>query len=414
MAQTVANLADVMKEVWTQDRLEKQFYDRFDWLQKIEKTSSFTIGKKAVVPIHAGRSGGVSVLSSAGGTLNTADRQHVDRAEYTVPYNYGQIEIQLAAINEADGGGYSVGKAIDLEVTGIVNDVKNQMCRQFLGDNTGLIAATTDGGNDTTIEFTTTGYGYDALVRGWIYPGLPVAVGTAADPDSLTASNVVTGVAKSASAPTATVTSAVDTTATTFVSLAGSTQAGGNTSNESDGLRNIVGSTTSASGTLDPDNAGEEFWQPAAVDTATTALSLDLLLTLQQGVLQNGGETPTYVLTSLKQQKNFFSLLQNQARFQGSAKLGSGEVGGVEWNGLSFNGVNEVPDRELYMLTLEDFHIVTGAKIKKPTFVSDLQGANRGLIWAVGGTSFKDAVAYPAGLAISRRNRSAAAIGLTA
>lgn len=414
MAQTVSNLADVMKEVWTQDRLEKQFYDRFDWLQKIEKTSAFTHGKKAVVPIHAGRSGGVSVLSSAGGTLNAAGQQEVDRAEYTVPYNYGQIQIQMAALNEATGGGFSVGKAIDLEVTSIVNDVKNQMCRQFLGDNTGLIAITTDGGNDTTIEFATAGYGYDALVRGWLYPGLPIAVGTAADPDSLTASNVITAVAKSASAPTATVTSAVDTTALTYVSLAGAIQAGGAVSNESDGLRNMAGSDTGASGGLDPQNAGEEFWAPAHVDTATTVLSLDLLLTLQQAVLQNGGETPTYVLTSLKQQRNFFSLLQNQARFQGSAKLGSGEVGGTEWNGLSFNGVNEVPDRELYFLTLEDFHIVTGAKIKKPTFHSDLQGANKGMIWSVGTTAFVDAVAYPAGLAMSRRNRSAAAIGLTA
>lgn len=414
MAQTVAFYADVMKEVWTQDRLEKQFYDRFEWLQKIEKTSRFTHGKKALVPVHAGRSGGVTILDEQGGTLNAGDRQRVDRAEYTVPYNYGQIEIQMAALNEADGGAYSVGKAIDLEVTGIVQDVKNQMCRQFVGDNTSLIAGTTNGGNDTTIEFDTASYGFDALVRGWIYPGLPIAVGTAADPDSLTASVTVSAVAKSASAPTATVSAAVDTAANTFVSVAGSVQTGGNTSNESDGLRNIVGSLTSASGTLDPDNAGEEFWQPAAADTTTTTLSLDLLLTLQQAVLQNGGESPTYVLSSLKQQRNFFSLIQTQARYQGSASLGSGEVQGTSWNGLDWNGVNEIPDRELYMLTLEDFHIVTGSKIKKPTFMSDLQGANKGLIWTVGSTSFKDAVVYPAGLAISRRNRSASAIALTA
>ncbi len=414
MAQTVAFYADVMKEVWTQDRLEKQFYNRFDWLSKIEKTSAFTHGKKAIVPIHAGRSGGVTTLDEQGGTLNAADRQRVDRAEYTVPYHYGQIEIQMAAINEATGGGFSVGKALDLEIQGIVDDVRNNMNRQFLGDNSGLIAITTNGGNDTIMEFATTGYGYDALVRGWIYPGLSVSVGTAADPDSLTSAVTVVAVAKSASAPTASVSAAVDTAADTYVSVAGAVQAGGTTSNESDGLRNMAGSASAPSGGLDPDTAGEEFWQPAAVDTTTTTLSLDLLLSLQQAVMQQGGEPQTYVMSSLKQQRNFFSLIQTQARFQGSANLGSGEVGGTEWNGLDWHGVNEVPDREVYFLTLEDLHIVTGSKIKKPTFVSDLQGANRGLIWSVGTTAFKDAVAYPAGLGMSRRNRLAAAIGLTA
>lgn len=338
----------------------------------------------------------------------------MDRAEYTVPYNYGQIEIQTAAINEATGGAHSVGRALDLEVTGIVNDVRNQMCRQFLGDNTGLIAVCGTTSNSTEVELGTTGYGYDALVRGWLYPGLPVAVGTAADPDADVSASVITAVEKVAASPSITIGTAITTNGSDFVSLEGAIQDGGNTSNESDGLRNMAASTTGGSGGLDPQNAGEEWWAPAAVDTTTTVLSLDLLLTLQQAVLQNGGERQTYVLSSLKQQRNFFSLLQNQARFQGSASLGSGEVQGTEWNGLNFNGVNEVPDREVYFLTLEDFHIVTGSRITKPTFVSDLQGANRGLIWSAGTTAFKDAVVYPAGLAMSRRNRSAAAIGLTA
>src|SRR6266498_4112893 len=106
MAQDVSSLQDIMQEVFTSSRLEKQFYDELRLFDKLQRTSKWTHGKKAVVPVHTGRSGGVTTLSSAGGTLNTADKQKVDRAEYLVPYHFPQIELQLAAINEATGGGF--------------------------------------------------------------------------------------------------------------------------------------------------------------------------------------------------------------------------------------------------------------------------------------------------------------------
>ena len=68
----------------------------------------------------------------------------------------------------------------------------------------------------------------------------------------------------------------------------------------------------------------------------------------------------------------------------------------------------------MYYLTLDDLALVTGAKIKKPTWVSSLQGANQAMLWAQGSTRFVDALTYPVGLAMSRRNSGAAAIGLTA
>jgi hypothetical protein len=141
-----------------------------------------------------------------------------------------------------------------------------------------------------------------------------------------------------------------------------------------------------ALGTLNPSTAGEEFWAAAHLDTTTTVLSLDLLLTMQRKVMQKGGAAQTYVCTSLKQQANFYSLLQNQVRFAGEMKLGAGNVGGVVWNGLEVEGLNAIPNRELYFLTLDDFHVVTGAKFSKPTWVSDIAGNNTGMIWKQGNT----------------------------
>lgn len=409
--QTVSNLADVMKECFPSDRLEKQFYDEQRFLNRIKKTSKFTHGKKAVVPLHKGRSGGSSVRSSAGGTLNGADKQKVDRAEWTVPYNYQEVEIEVAAINEAAGGGFSVGTAVNLEVDGALSDIRNQALRQFLGDGSGFIAACDTGGAATTVELLATGYGYDAIVRGQLYPGLPVDIGSTANPTSIVAKSVITAVKEDATDPDITIGSSVSTTSgTDFVSLAGSRS--GSTSFESDGLRNMFASNTSASGGLDPDNAGEEFWKPAHVDSTTTSLSLNLLLTLQRKVNQKVGKPNGYVLMGLYQQANLYELLQNQARFT-TDQLAAGNVEGVKWNQMELDALPEVPDREVYFLTLDDLAIVQGAKITQPSWMSSFQGANTAMLWKQGSTSFVDALVYPIGLAMKRRNGGASAIALT-
>ena len=412
MAQTVANLADVMKEVFTSDRLEKQFFDQQDTLAELQRTSKFTIGKKAVVPIHKGRSGGYSVKSSAGGALNSADEQKVDRAEYTVPYNYHQIEIEIAALNEAHGGAFSVGTALGLEVEGAIADIRNQVERQFVSNGDSLVAGCLAGAANTTILLDPAEYGSDAISRGWLYEGLQIDIGTTANEVAVGDGVTITAVTESDTAPTLTVDSSVTETANDYVSIKDARS--GTTSNESSGLRTMFGSTTSAVGGLDPDNAGESFWKPAHVDTTTTVLSLDLLLTMQRKVQQKGGKPQTRVLSSLKQQASFYSLLQSQVRFQGEMKVGAGAVNRTVWNGLEWEAMNAIPDQEVYFLTPEDLAVVTGARFKQPTWVSSLQGANQGLIWKQGNTSFVDAIAYPVALALKRRNRAAAAIGLTA
>ena len=65
-------------------------------------------------------------------------------------------------------------------------------------------------------------------------------------------------------------------------------------------------------------------------------------------------------------------------------------------------------------LTLEDLAIVTGARIKQPTWVSSLMGTNTGMTHKQGYTSFVDTLVYPIGLACQRRRSHAAATGLTA
>lgn len=415
MAQTVSNLADVMKEVFTSDRLEKQFYDEQPFLSRIQKTNKFTHGKKAVVPVHKGRSGGISVFSSAGGTLNAADNQKVDRAEFTVPYNYGQIKTEIAALNEAAGGQFSVGTALNLEIDGMLSDIRLSAQRQFLGNGDALIAqCTTSSSGQAVLSLLSTGYGYDAIVRGWLYAGMTIDVGTTSSETAVGADLVIQSVTESSSAPALTLTANLANAASSshYVSIANARS--GATSNESAGLRTIFGSSTSAVGGLDPDTAGEEFWQPAYVDSSTTAVSTSLLLTMQRKVHQKTGSKPGFFLTSLLQQASLYDQVQNQVRFSGEGSLNTGNPSSFGWNGMEVMAIPDVPDRELYLLTLEDLALVTGAKYSQPTWVSTISGNTTGLVWNTGTTNFVDAVCYPVGLAISRRNGGAAAIGLTA
>ena len=66
------------------------------------------------------------------------------------------------------------------------------------------------------------------------------------------------------------------------------------------------------------------------------------------------------------------------------------------------------------MLNLSDFFVLTGGKYGKPTWASDIQGANTGLLWTAGTTKFTDGLYYSVQLGVKARHNSASATGLTA
>jgi hypothetical protein len=412
MAQTVANITDALKQVWTSDRLVEQLYQDNPLLETLEKTKRFSIGKEAIVPVHKGRSGGYSAKPDSGGTLNAADEQKVDSASYDFKNHWFQIELEAAAIAKTEGGSSkSVANAVDLEVTGAIDDLRKQLTRQALGNGDGIIAQCTTTTAATEVELLSTGRGYDAIVRGHLYPGLPVQVGTAGDRDADTASSIITAVEEVAATPSITISDAITTDSNDYVGVAGSTNAAGTAVYEMHGLRQIV-STTEALGGLDPQNAGEEFWSAAGVDTSTTTLSLDVMLTQSRKVHQKTGKSPNFVLTSLKQQENFYKLLQSQVRYAGDRGLGAGNDSAVSYAGMTINAQPDVYDRDMFFLTKEDLFLVG---VDKPRWVSDIEnGGGVHLRWKQGNTAFVDAVYYPLNLAARRRNSHAALTALTA
>jgi hypothetical protein len=416
MGQTATTLADVLKDGW-RNRLAKQFYTDHQPLTRLSAQEGTTIGKQVQVPIFKEVTGGYTSVGSAGGSLNTAGNAGVDQATYSLVGHWQPINLDFSVLNQASGNNLqSVVNGKDLEIESALESMRRQATRQLVTNGDGIVAQCDTGGASTTIELIAspsgTAYGYDAIVRGWLRPGTVVDVGTTADTDALVSSQPITGINESASDPDIiTATSATTTNGTHFVYIANPNSATA-ANPEMNGLRNIV-NTTGALGGLNPSNAGEEFWAAPVRDTSTTVFSLDLALNLDRSVKQKSGKPTSSVWTSLKQQMNFYSLLQNQVRFAGDTKLGAGNVNAVTWNGMEVEAYNDILDSDWFHLSLDNIFRVVGS-YKDPVWMSDVQGANQGALWGTGTTSFNDAVAHYFNIGVDRRNVFAGATGLTA
>lgn len=418
MAQTASNLATVLKERWTDDQLQKQFLSDDTPLSAVEKFQATMIGKQAQVPVWTtGASAGYTTVGSGGGSLNTAGQQGVNQALYTLITHAQPVELELSALNQAGGSNLqAVISAKNLEIEGAISDLRRQATRAFVTNGDSIVAQCASGGASTTVSLTAspsgTAWGYDALKRNWLQAGMKVDIGTTADTDVLAGDQVISSVSIVQGAPTITIPTSITTTAGTHNVYIANPNSATAANPEINGLRNIVNSS-GALGGLNPSVGGQELWQAASRDTSTTVFSLDLALALQREVMQASGKPHTDVWTGLKQQANFYSLLQNQIRFASDGGLGAGNVTAPTWNNMTVNAYPAILDSDWYCLTLSDFCLITG-EITSPKWASDIEGAGGRLVWKQGATSFVDAVFYPFNVGVRRRNTHAAATGLTA
>jgi len=412
--QTAANLANVMKEVWTASELTKQFYNEFPLLDRLEKTDRYTIGDHASVPLHVERAGATTTLGAAGGNLNPISRQSVNKGTYTLTYNWAEIGLEFGAINQTQGAGLlSVVDAKILEVGGAVDDMRLDVTRQALYNGDAIIGTVDATAGATTINGRTGSTTISqAITRGFLRPDQKVTIATSGNPDSVKSSQqiVTVNAAGNSGAGSFTVGSNVTNANDDIVYIFGArsgTAAGG--VNDMLGLRSIYGSTTTTPGGI----AASGFWLPAQVDTTTTAMTLDLPLSLQQNVFQQSGQDVTDVVTGIKQLTNLYKLTQSQVRFSSDAIQSAGNVRKWSWNGINIEAYPQALDNEFYFVDYSNMLVCTGA-YSAPVWMSDVQGSTQGSLWAQGTTQFVDALAFSLGLAIRRRNTGAAAIALTA
>jgi hypothetical protein len=312
-------------------------------------------------------------------------------------------------------------------MTSGLNNMRNQVTRQFLSGHARVAAVATDAGGDAVVPLATLAQvaageisGADALGVGWLVPGDVVEIGTTADYDSIVdrgtaqapaAISVISAVDDNPSAPTITLGANVGATTlgTHFVSLANARGAAGTGSVvESAGLITIAGTQNNVVGNIDANT--NKFWNPAEVDSATTIPDMELLLRLSRKVKRRGA-SGAFILTSLLQLDNVYQMLQSQVRFSGDKEIGAGGSENVKWRNNHFHAFPQVPENFMFFLDMEALEIVVG-KYTKPTWMSDIGGGAKAGHWVPGTTHFDDTVMYALGLAARRRNLMAAATNL--
>ena len=423
MAQTALTMAGVVKDIWTDEELQKQFEDKNLPLSRLESVRGVMIGTQAQVPIFPGRAGSFTSVGAAGGQLNPATAQPTNQALYTMPYNWFQIELETSALAQTGSNAQSVIAAKDLEIQGALENTRHQIARMIVTNGDGIVAACGATTASTTVTLTTAAnegatYGYGALARGWLPSGTTngqyIDIGTTVDTDALATGVQVQSVTLSPTAPAITISGAAITTTAgshfIYIANPNSTTA---SNPEVNGLRQLIG--TGAFGGLNPATAGLEFWQAASRDTTTTTFSLDLSLGLQRNILQNGASMDGMeVWTGFRQQQNFYALLQQKVQFPGEMNLQAGDVSKPRWNGLQVQVYPDVLDTDWFMVNRPDLIKVTGSW-DTPKWASDIAGHSDGaggMPWRQGFTSFVDAVVYPIQLGARRRNTMAAATNL--
>lgn len=425
MPTTAANYQAVAKEVWDSDTMVKQFYDENPWLDMIEKKQRVIIGKRAQVPIHKQRAGGTTVLDASGGAINPADSEDVDQAQYQMTYNYFPVSIEVGALNEITGGATSVGDSLEHMMTSGINNMRNQVTRQFLTGHGRIAAVATNAGGSPTVTLATLPNtpageisGSDATGSGWLVPGDVVQIGTVADYDAIVAATATPTTSSPGlvlaiddSAPSITLNANVGATTlgTHFVSLNGVRGANGTgTLKESAGVLTLAGTTNNVVGNVDANV--NKWWNPAEVDSTTTIPDMELLLRLTRKAKRKGAG-PAFLLTSMLQLDNIYQMLQSQVRFNGDREIGAGGSEQVKWRGNTFHAFPQVPENVLAVLDMDALEIVVG-RYAKPTWMSDIGGGGKAGHWTPGTTHFEDTVMYALGLAARRRNTMGAAVNL--
>jgi hypothetical protein len=343
---TIATLSAVLKDFYLPpvvDQLNNEVY----LFSKLDTSNEELVGNRAVVPLHTTRTGGIGPAAE-NAALPAAGAQGYDVAYFDIKPQYGRLRITGLAMEKTSKDSGAFLRGLESEINGLRTDLKRDMARQSYMDGTGLIAQC----GATTASTTVVLASAQALRKGWIYIGMVVDIGTAADARAVVTGATVTDV--NIAGPSITISSSVTTTTSHFVSRSGAaaaTTGGAVAAGEITGLQALVSDAANTVGTINEASAGKSYWKPLR-DTTTSTLSSDALVQNMNQVRINGGEVEL-MLGSFGMQRKLFGLLQSQVRYVEPTTL-KGGFKSLDFNGHPFVADRDAPFGHVYLLDLSD------------------------------------------------------------
>jgi hypothetical protein len=338
MSANLTTLSDILKEYYL-GPVAEQLNNEVLLLSRLEARSEDLVGKRAYVPLHHGRSGGIGARAE-GVALPAAGRQDYDKAVYDLKYLYGRVEVTGPSMAKTKNETGAFLQALKSELDGIRNDLKKDLARQVYGNGTAVVATVAAGaGNSTTVAIV----GSEVLRKGQLYPGFVATIYDASATADLAGTHTISSV--DLSAGTVTFSAAVGATfaAGDTIRRAGVatySPAEGNTyslSDEIDGIQRIVADSATALGGITPTGASS-WWdnQRVAVSGALTLEAIQKGLNLAR----IAGGMPTSVITSLGVQREFYDLLDQAVQYTNPESLNYA----AGFKTLSYNGLPIIAD----------------------------------------------------------------------
>jgi len=347
---TLTTLSDILKEYYL-GPVAEQLNNEVLLLSRLNTKSEDLMGKRAYVPLHTNRSGGIGARAESA-ALPASGNQTYDKAVYDLKYLYGRVQVTGPSMAKTKNEAGAFLQALKGELDGIRADLQKDLARQVYGDGTAQIVQCGTTSSDTTVVLNTAA-GKEAIRKGQLYVGMLVDIGTVADVDTISGATPRTITAVDYTNATVDISGAAVTTSSShYITRAGAgvdgaATATGSRSSEIDGLKRVVAASATAFGELDP--ATKTFWDNKRIGSVG-AIALD---DLQQGLnlIRLEGGKPSVMVTSLGVQREIYNLLDQQVRYVDPESYNY--VAGfqtIEYAGLPVIADIDAPYGSLFML----------------------------------------------------------------
>jgi hypothetical protein len=364
-------------------------------------------GLKGVIGMHTGRSTGIGARLEDE-DLPAAGSQKYGKLEYDLAYLYGRARFSGQAIQKTKTDAGAFIRVVTEELDRLRDDLALDTARQFYGDGTGSIA-TVNGAvvADTDVVLDSA----EPLIKGFLYPGMIVDIGTLASPRASADSVVIEDV--DPDTLTVTFTAALSVSDNDVISREDNLAASSVSKEINAGLQALL--STSASTTVGgkaASTSGNSYWDNQR-DATGGAIGLSALMQNWNKIHARGAKSNEVVtLTTPGLARRLFE----SADFASKVQFVNTEEMKGGFESISFNAgsgrLNLVTDRLAPFGRVNMIH-KKHIKVFSPGDWDFLQRDGLTIRWVDNRDAFQAVLFRYVNLGTNRRNRSLVMSGLT-